>query len=1414
MPEPPEPIPISDVLITDELDRRSPRQPDWQAENRALRSLASQLVHEPEVMLQSLVDLAIELCDGEPVTAGVSLVETEPDGKEVFRWVALSGTLADQIGGCTPRHFSPCGVCLEQGAPVLFAYPERYFTYFQAANIPFVEGLVLPLMAEGQGLGTIWIITHNEQRQFDPEDVRLMTGLADFTAAALLRHQQQAQALQATHARLAAKEADRQLAAAQSQALIANLPGGAAFVVDRDLRYQMAAGEALAIAGFVPDDFVGRTIFEVLPPDIAASYERFYRQALAGEPFEHEHQAHGRWYISRGTPLRTEDGEIYAVLAVSYEITERKQAEAALRESQEKYRSLFNSMDEAYAVVEVLADDNGEWNDFLFLEVNPMFVAQTGMEYPVGRRATELLGTPNPNWARVYGQVAETGEPIRFEEGEATLDRVFDLYVFRLGEAGSRRVAVLFTDITDRKRAEIALRESEERLRDVFDSMVEGFALLSSDFTILDVNAETLRLDGRDRDELIGRSHWEAFPGTEDSPVGAIFKGVARDGLPGSLEHEYRWPDGRSLWLDMRAYPTQNGGVAIFWRDVTNRKQTEIALRESEAKYRSIFDSIDEGFCIYELIDDDDGKPIDLRWVEVNPAYEKQTGLQDTVGKRHSELSLNTESYWFEIYDHVAKTGEAADFENWHEPTGRWYRVFASRLGNAGSRQVAVVFEDITDRKRREANLTFLADLMNDFAPLATAEDIMEMAGKRIAEHLDLSRYMFVEIFPEAGTCTYLLPSHPPGQLKISGSFVLADYHTEAEHRLLCAGHSMIVNDVRDGTRTPEQIAAFEMFDIGAIVNTPYLSNGRWVFDLGVARSQPSVWREDEIELLRELSARVWLRIERARAEAALRQSEAKYRSLFTSMDEGYFLCDVIFDENDQPIDLFYIDENPAAVRMTGQSFRGQRLREISPDYEDYWYEIFGRVAQTGQAERLERYAAPDQIWYDFYVFKVGSPDTRRVAVVFNDVTERKHNEQRQAFLLQLSDALRSLDDAVEIEATVTQTALHHFGADRCYYCEIEDGNSIIRRDAARDGLPSVAGEYPLSSFPILQAVIESGRPFVVKDVHTTDTVDEDLRQLCIQMQVISYIDVPIIKNGQPVGVLCLVQSTPRDWTNLEVELAIETAERIWAAVERARAETALQEMMQNVRALNKTLEQRVQARTAQLEAINQELEAFSSTVSHDLQTPLRHISSFVRRLQDKLETLPVDDSSRRYLSIIDQAAAQAQQMTTDLLEFSRMGQTPLHLTQVSMNDLVQAVRSQLTPELTNRAIKWHLEPLPEVQGDPQMLRLVLQNLVSNAVKYTRDRPTAHITIGSTEHNYETVFFVQDNGAGFDMKYQDRLFSLFQRLHSPEQFVGNGVGLANVRRIIHRHGGRVWAEGAVDQGATFYFSLPATEAST
>jgi signal transduction histidine kinase len=252
---------------------------------------------------------------------------------------------------------------------------------------------------------------------------------------------------------------------------------------------------------------------------------------------------------------------------------------------------------------------------------------------------------------------------------------------------------------------------------------------------------------------------------------------------------------------------------------------------------------------------------------------------------------------------------------------------------------------------------------------------------------------------------------------------------------------------------------------------------------------------------------------------------------------------------------------------------------------------------------------------------------------------------------------------------------------------------------------------------------------------------------------------------------------------------------------ERMRAEEA-------VRALNADLERRVTERTEALAAANRELESFSYSVSHDLRAPLRHVLGFVELLHEDLKG-QLSERAQRYIATIRKASTEMGELIDDLLAFSRTNRSQMREVVVALAPLVDSTIATLESATRGRHIRWEIAPLPDVIGDPVLLRQVFANLVDNAVKYSRMRDPACIAIGSLAASEDglTVFFVRDNGAGFDMTYAQKLFGVFQRMHRAEEFEGTGIGLATAQRIVARHGGRMWAESAVDRGATFYLTL-------
>ena len=284
-------------------------------------------------------------------------------------------------------------------------------------------------------------------------------------------------------------------------------------------------------------------------------------------------------------------------------------------------------------------------------------------------------------------------------------------------------------------------------------------------------------------------------------------------------------------------------------------------------------------------------------------------------------------------------------------------------------------------------------------------------------------------------------------------------------------------------------------------------------------------------------------------------------------------------------------------------------------------------------------------------------------------------------------------------------------------------------------------------------------------------------------------------------------------WTSLAVGCVRKTGGAVDYFIAMVDDITERKRAEEDVRQLNAELEQRVSERTRQLEAANKELEAFSYSLAHDLRAPLRAIHGFIGILQEDFAP-QLTPEAQRHLTVISSESLRMGRLIDELLNFSRLGRQPLKRGVVAHAELVSRAQELLRPTLVGRKVNVTVGELPECPGDPELLLQVWVNLLSNAFKYTGTRAGAEITIGGRVETGEAIYFVKDNGVGFDMKYIDKLFGVFQRLHSNTEFEGVGVGLSLVQRIVQRHGGRVWAEGKVDQGATFYFALPTAPPAT
>ena len=865
-----------------------------------------------------------------------------------------------------------------------------------------------------------------------------------------------------------------------------------------------------------------------------------------------------------------------------------------------------------------------------------------------------------------------------------------------------------------------------------------------------------------------------------------------------------------------------------------------------------------EGFAHCRMLYDDRGRPDDFVYLRVNPAFCTLTGMEDPTGKRVTEVlpTVKTDTpELFEIYGGVVATGEPAEFEIDFTPLERWLHVSATRPREG---EFVAFFYDVSGRvaaaRAAEEGESRLRRSLAA-AGAGTWEWDLESGANTWSEEL----WRLYDLDPTVHTASYeawLESVHHDDRERAAASVVAASGsggEIDLEYRVNTRDGSVrwlfsrgsperndqgevvrylgVVVDVTERkqatTRAREREESYSAIFHESPNPMALLSLERGVLDANqafldmvggerdavVGRGVANVATDEsmrrrvmgilerdgvvrDLELVREgapgapatvvsldlspvtvAGERLLLAVYRdvtaqRLAEDATREGRAKLDAALASTSDAVFISDV---------DGTFVDFNDGFATFHKFASREECATTLA-EYPEF-LDVF---MADGTLAPLEMWAVPRALrgevgvdveyglrrkdtgeeWigsYSFAPIRDAAGQVTGSVVVGRDITARKQTERD---LRESEERFRALFESSPVGVFFT----------------LPDG-TVLRANAAACDRFGYSEEE-------LRALGRQGL-FCADDPRLAAALEERARA-----GAVTGAEMTCVRRGGsefPVEVdsVIIPGDSPRSFVMVR------------DVTEHVRLEDDL-------RRLNADLEERVRLRTAELERANAELEAFSYSVSHDLRAPLRRISGFATLLKEQLDD-EVEPEARHFLERITAAADDMGALIDDLLQFSRIGRAEMVVERVDMESLVGEVLEALRDEAPERRVSLSVGPIPPARGDPALLQQVWANVLDNAFKYTRGRDVATIEIGSRPADGETVYWVRDNGVGFDQQYADRLYRVFERLHRPEDFEGTGIGLANVQRIVARHGGRCWAEAEVDKGATFFFALPAGE---
>jgi PAS domain S-box-containing protein len=1154
-----------------------------------------------------------------------------------------------------------------------------------------------------------------------------------------------------------------------------------------------------------------------------------------------------RTYLSTKGPLFDDRGRANGMFTIAHDITERKEMEEALKASHARYLGLFENA--SLGIFHSLPEGR-------FLRANSAMASMLGYDSPEDlitnitdiRRQLYLHPEKHPvvlrsvldNTGWVYAE-----NEYRRKDGTAIIGKLTARRVLN-ADGSLAYIEGYIEDISERRRAEDALRASEEQYRELADSITDVFFEMDGDLRYTYWNKASERLLGIPARGALGKSLLEIFPDTPDiRKAEQAYRQVLATQRPLTFQSETS-VGGQPTFFEDTAYPSKRG-LSVFVKDITERRRVEEALQASRERYRQLVEHSKIGI----------GISLKNEIVFANPAllsifgYDRledfaRTPLLDHVAPSSRKLIAQL----LENRERGDVTPAEFEFDILRKDGQIKTLIGTTSIFREGDKAYTqATFQDITGRKRAAERLQ---KTEQDYRMLAeNSPDLIARFDTRL-------RHSYVN--PAAAAAGHLSSDEYIGKT-IAESGVpesVARIWDQRIRRVLKTGKRV---DVMDAFPTPEGNRYFDT---------------RLVPELNPDGSVGSV-----LSIARDIT-------ERKRAEEALRDSEERFKVLFDDAVLGLYRTTP---------DGKILMANPALCRMLGYaSFEKLEKRNLEEDgfhpgyprerfkkeieekgvivgLEASWQLHDGGRIYVSESARAIKDAAGRVLYYEgsvediterhramealreseekFKSLSEQSPNmifiNRRGLIVYaNDVCSKTMGYSRQEYYAPDFDFRRlfipesekvvrtSFESHLagrevppyeirlltkfgrEIDAVLT-TKLIDFENEKAILGILTDITEQKRiQEALRHGEERFRQlvENMSSGVAVYEARID-GRDFIIKDfnraaeriegVARRDIVGRSVLEVFPGVVDLGLFDVfrRVWRTGEPEQLPAGIYRDDRvvGWReNYIYRLPSGEVVAIYDDVtERRNAEN-------EIRSLNIELEERVRRRTASLEAANRELEAFAYSVSHDLRAPLRTIDGFALALEDELRGR-VDDETLHYLDRIRVASQDMARLIADLLKLSRVTRAEMTYARVDLSGIVEKLAAELRAANPDRRVEWVIAPGVKADGDPQLLESALRNLLENAYKFTAKHPSARIEFGVQDDGGRQVCFVRDDGAGFDIAYADKLFNVFQRLHKAEDFEGTGVGLAIVQRIILRHGGRTWAEGAVEKGATFYFSL-------